>query len=458
MKKLFSKKALGYIALALVCVMAGSLLGSAQPKAQADTVVLTSPFTEAVAKVHDSVVGVNNYQIMTYDNGYGSGNGYGGSGYGFPWDYFFGYGNGYGNGYGYGNGNGRNNDSGQKSEEVHYASGSGVVVAEHYVMTNYHVTENAHSLKVSVVKEGSSEPELYEAKVAAYDEDKDVAVLYVPDLQLKPVELGDSDSLVLGDWAICIGNPLGFTGTVTTGVISGLDRDIAGDATTTDKYGRTTNVTNKMIQTDAAINNGISGGGMFNTAGQLIGIPTLKYSGVRSSSGAYNENVGMCIPVNEAKPVIEEALKADVNAMEESESAFTDARRTDVTAEDEEDPESLEGKPRMGVTVVDSSRLSSAKGQLPNGAYITQVDENSPADKGGIQAGDIVVEIDGDVISSVSEMTDKIRGREAGDELQVKVFRPDVVADAENGRISTSGKYLDLKVTLEIVDVAPVVQ
>ena len=446
MKKLFSKKALGLIALALVCVMAGTVLGASQPKAQADTVVLTSPFTEAVAKVHDSVVGVNNYQIVN-NGGYGYGNGYGSGSdgsYGFPWDFFFGYGNGgYGNG-GYGNGNGNGRNRGEDSaKEVHYASGSGVVIAEGYVLTNYHVVEDAHSLKISVAKEGSSEPDLYDATVAASDPDLDVAVLYAPDLKLAPVELGDSDTLMLGDWAICIGNPLGFTGTVTTGVVSGLDREVAGSGSTTDKYGRTTNVVNTMIQTDAAINNGISGGGMFNTAGQLVGIPTLKYSGVRSSmSSAYAENIGMCIPINEAKPVIEEALSADVSELQDD-----DDESADLEGEFK-NPQGLMGKPRMGVTVANLN----TNGQLPNGAYVVKVEAGSPAEKAGVQAGDIVVELNGQVIGNISDMTELLGTMKAGDEVQVKVFRPSVVQDAENARVSTDGDYLDLTVTLEMVN------
>ena len=169
MKKMMSKKVLGVIALALVCVMAGTVLGMNRPAAQAETVVLTSPFTAAIAEVRDSVVGVNNYQIVSnYSNGYGYGNGSGGSGsYGFPWDYFFGYGNG-GSGYGDGYGNGGNGNGGYtqpNAREEKYGSGSGVVIAKEYVLTNYHVIEGASSLKVSV---GDDEENLYDAAVAAY--------------------------------------------------------------------------------------------------------------------------------------------------------------------------------------------------------------------------------------------------------------------------------------------------
>ena len=181
MKKILNKKVMGYIALAMVCVLAGTAIGLSQPAGAAETVVLTSPFTEAIAKVRDSVVGVYNYQVV---NTYGSGYGYGygnGSGSMNPWDIFgdyFGYGYGNGNGYGNGWGNGNGNGN-QQQQEVKYASGSGVVIAKDYVITNYHVVEGSSSLKISI---GGDDTNLYEATVAASDETKDVAVLHVPGL------------------------------------------------------------------------------------------------------------------------------------------------------------------------------------------------------------------------------------------------------------------------------------
>ena len=279
MKKYLNTKAAIYIALALVCAMAGTALGMANPQAEADTVVLTSPFTAAIEDVQDSVGGVYNYQVVSNRGG----------GYSYiPWDYFGygGYGYGYGDGYGYGYGDGRTQPG--NSSEVKYASGSGVVIAEGYVLTNFHVIEGASNLKIAV---GGNDSDLYDAEVAAYDESKDIAVLYVPGLPVEPVELGDSDKLVVGDWAICIGNAVGFNGTVTAGIISGLDREVESDTSTLDRFGRRTNAVNTMIQTDAAINSGNSGGGLFNTAGQLVGIPTLKYSGMQYTGGAMIESI-----------------------------------------------------------------------------------------------------------------------------------------------------------------------
>lgn len=419
MKKLMSKKLMGYIALALVCVLAGTAIGTLQPAASAETqtVVLTSPFTEAISKVRNSVVGVNNYQIVSnYGNSYGYGynDPFGGL---FPWGYF-----GYGNGGGYGNGYG--NTQPDTGREVKYGSGSGVVIAKEYVLTNFHVVDGASSLKISV---DGDQDNLYEAAVAASDSEKDVAVLYVPGLELEPVELGDSDQLTVGDWAICIGNPIGFTGTVTAGIVSALNREIPGDGTTTDKYGRTSKVVNTMIQTDAAINNGNSGGGMFNTAGQLVGIPTLKYSGTRYSNSASVESIGMCIPINEAKDVIDEALKADMSALK-------------AEAENK-DTGDLKGKPRMGVSV----RTVTGNGVLPNGVLVVSVEENSPAADAGLQPNDIMVEVNGQVIKNVSEEMAIVSQLKEGDEVQVKVFR---MTDTNTG----DGEYIDLTVKLAMLD------
>ena len=420
MSKILNRKVMGIIALALVCVFAGTVIGAAQPAANAEEkVVLTSPFTEAIAKVRDSVVGVNNYQIV--NNNYGGYDNFGGY---FPWSYFGGYGNGYGS-YGY-----TQHDS---SQEVKYGSGSGVVIAKEYVLTNYHVVEGAHSLKISLDED---EKNLYDATVVASDADKDVAVLHVPGLPLEPVELGNSDDLVIGDWVVCIGNPIGFTGTATAGIVSGLNREIASESSTIDKYGRNSQIVNSMIQTDAAINSGNSGGGMFNTAGQLVGIPTLKYSGTRYSSNAAVESIGMCIPINEAKDIIDAALNGEGAAAEPAN-----------TENNENTGNDLKGKPRMGVTV---STVKDTRGQLPRGVYIEEVEKDSPAEAAGLQVGDIMVEVNGQVITSVTEEVEIIAKLKEGDEVAVKVFRPDQVYG--DGRISYDGEYVDLTVKLAMVD------
>jgi serine protease Do len=196
-----------------------------------------------------------------------------------------------------------------------------------------------------------------------------------------------------------------------------------------------------MIQTDAAINSGNSGGGMFNTAGQLMGIPTLKYTGSRYSSNATVESIGMCIPINEAKDVIEAALKGTGTADRQPEGTKPEDGETASGG--------LSGKPRMGVTVTTSG---GSNGAYPKGVYIIEVEEGSPAEKAGLQPGDIIVEVNGQVITSVSEEVEILSGMKEGDEVAVKVFRPATVTDAKSGRISTEGDYTDLTVTLAMVD------
>jgi serine protease Do len=224
---------------------------------------------------------------------------------------------------------------------------------------------------------------------------------------------------------------------VTAGIVSGINREIPGDGNSVDKYGRASKIVNKMIQTDAAINVGNSGGGMFNTAGQLVGIPTLKYIGTRYSSNATVESIGMCIPINEAKEVIEKALSGgETGTAKNSEEVKTEG--TD---------KGLSGKPRMGVTV---STAKDTQGLLPRGAYVVEVQKDSPAEAAGIKVGDIMVEVNGEVITSVSQEIEIISRLKEGDEVAVKVFRPAEVVD---GQIkSTAGEYVDLTVKLAVVD------
>ena len=430
MKASMKKHFLGYIAIALVCMMIGSAVTlTAYPSAQAEettqTVIHTSPFTEPVAKVRDSVVGVVNYQIVRYSNrNYGS------------WNDFFG-GSPFGGGYGGGYGNGRGYDNDIQEQEVEAATGSGVVIGENgIVLTNYHVVEDASSLKITVGEEK------YEATLLAYDENLDVAILQAPELSLAPVALGDSDTLMVGDWAICIGNPLGeqFSGTVTVGIVSALDRAVSSSSY--DKYGRKETITNTMIQTDAAINSGNSGGGMFSVNGELMGIPTLKYTG-SAYSGTTVEGIGMCIPINAAKPLIEDVFSGKIQAN-------TTPKNGSSTAADS----ILSGKPRMGVTIsgMNTNSYAVSSGALPNGVYVKDVEENSPAALGGIQPGDIIVDVNDTVITSTTQLTNLISGLNAGDVLNIKVYRVPGLADLKGNEEIPDGEYVDLQVTLAVVD------
>ncbi|MBR0408228.1 MAG: trypsin-like peptidase domain-containing protein, partial [Clostridia bacterium] len=278
---------LGIVAVLLAVVMIGATVISANAatnglsEKEIDAIVntktdeskITSPFLDVVDQVRNSVVGVNNYATSA--------------------SYY-----GYGYGYGYGQ---------PQTQESLKGTGSGVVITQYgHVLTNYHVVEGASRVTVTI---GTDEKE-HEATVVGYDANLDIAVLEVPGLDLEPVELGDSDVLQVGEWAIVIGNPLGerYARSVSVGAISGLDREVTDRSM--DRYGRISTVTNTMIQTDAAINSGNSGGGMFNTLGQLQGIPA-RYANSTSyySSGRTVDNIGLCIPINVAKPLITEVLR-----------------------------------------------------------------------------------------------------------------------------------------------------
>ena len=414
----------GCVALALSCVMIGSAVTlSSQPTAQAEenvtTVVYTSPFTAAVAQVRDSVVGVSNYQKVTYGS-YGNGGGF-----------YFGW------GYGYGGNRGRGEEEPETKEEL-ASTGSGVVIGEGFVLTNYHVVEDADSLKVTVTDDAGETTE-YAASLVAYDENLDAAILYAPDCKLPAVTLGDSDTLLVGDWAICIGNPLGFAKTTTVGVISALNRGIESE--TYDKYGRKETITNAMIQTDAAINSGNSGGGMFSVTGELMGIPTLKYTG-SYYSGTSVEGIGMCIPINAVKPLIEQVLSGEIEAI----APEGDKAETEST-------DDLTGKPRMGVSIanVNSSSRAAMLKQIPDGVFITEVEAGSPAEKAGLLAGDIIVDVNDTVITDTEQLITLVGQYKAGDTLDVKVYRAEGLLNLTANEDAPDGEYLDLQITLEII-------
>lgn len=414
MKLNWRKHGIGYLAIALVITMVGfAAFNSFGAKAEsgttdtANTVVVTSPFTEAIKEVKSSVVGVSNYQMVRYSTG-GS------------WNWGFGY------------------DRGESTtQEVEAATGSGVVIAEDTVLTNFHVVEDASSLKVTT---GDDE---FDATLLAYDENLDVAILKADGLNLPAVTLGDSDTLQVGDWAICIGNPLGeqFAGTTTVGIVSALNREVS--STTTDKYGLRGTVTNTMIQVDAAINSGNSGGGMFSVNGELMGIPTLKYTG-SAFSGATVEGIGMCIPINAAKPLIEDVLSGKVTGNATAGANTNASGNTDL----------LNGKPRMGITITGINTSSSAvrNGQLPNGVYVTEVEEGSPAAEAGMQAADIIVDADNTVITSTSQLQEIIAEKSAGDTVEIKVYRVPGLADLTDADEIPEGEYITMTVTLEVVD------
>ncbi len=428
MKQLSMKKFLGFVSLALALTLVatasvvlyktGSSAGAEAVEVVENATVVASPFTEAVQKVKDSVVGVNNYTVYkrnSYSNPFGFG-------FGFGFDFDYGY------------GNSEPDEEEDSGREVLQGSGSGVVVAKGYVLTNFHVVENAKTLEIT------SGENTYAAAVAASDELRDLAVLKVDGLDIAPVVLGDSDKLNVGDWAICIGNPLSFNGTTTVGIISALNRQISQSST--DAYGLRTKSMNTMIQTDAAINAGNSGGGMFNAAGELVGIPSMKYTG-SAFSGSSVEGIGMAIPINEAKELIQKGIN-----------------NKDVVVEGKANSGSGEGlvagvTPRIGVTVGDLNTNNPAvsNGLVPIGAYIKEIEEGSPAEQAGLKVSDIVVEVDGNIVNGSKQMVSALKSKNVGDTAVLKVYRvKGSLESIEDYNEIPEGEYIDITVELAILD------
>ena len=271
------------------------------------------------------------------------------------------------------------------------ATGSGFILTEDgYVITNHHVVEGATA--VSVITHDGTE---YPASIVGTYKDNDVAVLKVEATGLPAVTMGSSSELIIGDMVVAIGNPLGeLTATQTVGYVSGKDRDVTTDGTIIN-----------MIQTDAAINSGNSGGPLFNMYGQVVGITTAKYSGT-SNSGATIEGIGFAIPIDDVMGIISDLIDYGY-----------------VTGA------------YMGITVTDTDAESAAMFGLPTGAYVMTVEKDSAADRAGIQAKDIIVDLGGQKISGMTSLTRALRSYKAGDTTTVTVFR--------------SGAQLELEITLD---------
>ena len=238
--------------------------------------------------------------------------------------------------------------SGQ-TDVIEQATGSGVMITtQGHVVTNYHVIEGANDVQVL------SNGQYLQAEIVGYDELTDLAVLRVTeDVNLPAVKMGDISQVRVGDWAVVIGNPLGkqFADTVTIGVVSALNRELEGTSIV------------KMMQTDAAISSGNSGGGLFNTKGELIGIPSLKYSSNGVRDAASIEGTAMAIPVDVVKPIVESLIQ------------FGKVTR-----------------PKLGISVVTlRGSEEPTDGLIPAGVLVTSVSQDSPAQKGGLCQYDIIL-------------------------------------------------------------------
>lgn len=259
------------------------------------------------------------------------------------------------------------------------AAGSGFVFTRTgYILTNFHVVENSDSITVSLY-DGTS----YDAELVGYDVSNDVAVLKIEAENLVPVVFGNSDTVNVGDRVIAIGNPLGeLTFSLTSGVISAKDREIT----------MASGATMRLMQTDCTINSGNSGGALLNLYGEVVGITNAKYSS-DSSREASIDNIGFAIPINKARMIAESIIE-----------------------------KGYVSKPYIGVSVITVSEEMQGYG-LPQGASIKDVSEGSPAASAGLQKNDIITHINGEAITTSSEMVGFVHDSAKGDVLKLTVYR-----------------------------------
>ena len=269
------------------------------------------------------------------------------------------------------------NGSNPFQQYVSSGAGSGVILTQDgYIVTNHHVIEGANSITVRT-RSGDE----YNASLVGSDEQSDLAVLKIDATGLTPAVLGDSTTLEVGDLAIAIGNPLGeLGGSVTSGIISALDREMTIDGQTM-----------TLLQTDAAVNPGNSGGGLFNANGDLIGIVNAK------SSGENVEGIGFAIPISTATDIIDELIA-----------------NGEVTS-----------RPTLGVSLynVEDEMTASQLGVDSTGVYIVQIVDGGAADNAGLRSGDRIVSVDGSEVSSASDVRAALNKHKIGESISITVER-----------------------------------
>lgn len=270
-------------------------------------------------------------------------------------------------------------------------SGTGIIMSEDgYVITNHHVIENAQVISVL-----TSDNTQYDAQLVGSDETSDIAVLKMDATGLQAAQFGDSTKLRVGDSVVAIGDPLGvqLRGTMTNGIISAINRDLTvGDRTMT------------LIQTNAALNNGNSGGPLINCYGQVIGINTMKMSSYYSSATV--EGLGFAIPIAVAKPIIDELIENGYVA----------------------------GRPAIGITGETLPKTFQTYYRLPSGIYVTSVAEGSDAMAKGLAPGDVITAINDTPVTTIDELNTVKNQYVAGDTVTLTVYR--------------SGRYYLVEITL----------
>ena len=272
------------------------------------------------------------------------------------------------------------------------SSGTGFIIStDGYIISNAHVVDGAEQLTVT-----TDAGDEYEAKLIGKDAINDISLLKVEATGLRPVVIGSSDQLIVGDMVVAIGNPLGeLTSTQTVGYVSGKNRSVATDGSVIN-----------MLQTDAAINPGNSGGPLFNMRGEVVGITTAKYSGT-TPSGATIEGIGFAIPIDDVMGMINDFKEFGY----------------------------LKNQAYLGITVRDLDAQTAQMYSLPSGVFVDSVTEGSCAEKAGIQPKDIITAVGDYAVEGRHQLLSTLRRFSAGDTAVVKVFR--------------AGQELELTVTFD---------
>lgn len=276
-------------------------------------------------------------------------------------------------------------------------TGTGIIMtADGYIITNCHVIEGGDTPQVLLQDDDS-----YQAAVIGSDETSDLAVLKIDADGLTPAEFGDSDALQVGDAVVAIGDPLGtqLRGTMTDGIISAINRDLAFD-------GRTMT----LLQTNAALNSGNSGGPLINMQGQVIGINTMKLSAAYSATTV--EGLGFAIPISTAKSIVDELLSSGYVA----------------------------GRPAIGITGETVPVTARAYYRLPAGVYIRSIDKTSDAYARGLRPGDIITAINGTSITSMDDLNAVKNQCQAGDTAQLRIYRSGVAYELDVVLMDAAGK------------------
>ena len=271
------------------------------------------------------------------------------------------------------------------------ATGSGIIISEDgYILTNNHVVDtsssnsysyydisDATSVKVKLNSATYGNDATFDAKIVGKDSQTDLAVLKIDKTGLTAAEFGDSDQAVVGEFVMAVGSPLGLDTTVTQGIVSAVNREVESDGT---KY--------TCIQTDAAINSGNSGGALVNSEGKVIGINTLKLSG----SGV--EGIGFAIPINSTLDITDQLINHNKVL-----------------------------RPYIGISGINLDESTAKKYNLTVGVYVKTVQNFSPAEKAGLQSGDVIVKADDKDITTMDELNDIKNSHKIGDTMKLKINR-----------------------------------